>query len=106
MIVDALFNVLEKSIATAAKFQLFEFNDSFTRSQFKQMVEPFLRDIQGRRGITTYSVVCDDSNNPASIIDSNRFVADIFVAPNRSINFIQLNFIATPSGVSFAEYGG
>ena len=104
--VRRLFNVLEKSIATAAKFQLFEFNDSFTRSQFKQMVEPFLRDIQGRRGITTYSVVCDDSNNPASIIDSNRFVADIFVAPNRSINFIQLNFIATPSGVSFAEYGG
>lgn len=104
--VRRLFSVLEKSIATAAKFQLFEFNDSFTRSQFKQMVEPFLRDIQGRRGITTYSVVCDDSNNPASIIDSNRFVADIFVAPNRSINFIQLNFIATPTGVSFAEYGG
>ena len=104
--VRRLFSVLEKSIATAAKFQLFEFNDAFTRSQFKQLVEPFLRDIQGRRGLTSYSVVCDESNNPASVVDSNRFVADIFIAPNRSINFIQLNFIATPTGVSFAEYGG
>jgi hypothetical protein len=104
--VRRLFNVLEKSIATAAKFQLFEFNDSFTRSQFKQLVEPFLRDIQGRRGVTSYAVVCDDSNNTPNIIDSNRFVADIFIAPNRSINFIQLNFIATPTGVTFAEYGG
>jgi len=104
--VRRLFNVLEKSIATAAKFQLFEFNDSFTRSQFKQLVEPFLRDIQGRRGVTSYAVVCDESNNPASIVDSNQFVADIFVAPNRSINFITLNFIATPTGVTFAEYGG
>jgi phage tail sheath protein FI len=104
--VRRLFNVLEKSIATAAKFQLFEFNDSFTRSQFKQMVEPFLRDIQGRRGITSYGVVCDESNNTPTIIDSNRFVADIFVAPNRSINFITLNFTATPTGVTFAEYGG
>jgi phage tail sheath protein FI len=104
--VRRLFNVLEKSIATAAKFQLFEFNDAFTRSQFKQLVEPFLRDVQGRRGITSYAVVCDESNNTPSIIDANRFVADIFVAPNRSINFIQLNFVATPTGVSFAEYGG
>ena len=104
--VRRLFNVLEKSIATAAKFQLFEFNDSFTRSQFKQLVEPFLRDIQGRRGVTSYAVVCDDSNNTPNIVDSNRFVADIFIAPNRSINFIQLNFIATPTGVTFAEYGG
>lgn len=104
--VRRLFNVLEKAIATAAKFQLFEFNDSFTRSQFKQMVEPFLRDIQGRRGVTSYAVVCDDSNNTPNIVDSNRFVADIFVAPNRSINFIQLNFVATPTGVTFAEYGG
>lgn len=104
--VRRLFNVLEKSIATAAKFQLFEFNDSFTRSQFKQLVEPFLRDIQGRRGVTSYAVVCDESNNPPSIVDSNQFVADIFVAPNRSINFITLNFVATPTGVTFAEYGG
>lgn len=104
--VRRLFNVLEKSIATAAKFQLFEFNDSFTRSQFKQLVEPFLRDIQGRRGITSYAVVCDDSNNTPSVVDANRFVADIFVAPNRSINFITLNFVATPTGVTFAEYGG
>jgi hypothetical protein len=104
--VRRLFNVLEKSIATAAKFQLFEFNDAFTRSQFKQLVEPFLRDIQGRRGVTSYAVVCDESNNPPSIVDSNQFVADIFVAPNRSINFITLNFVATPTGVTFAEYGG
>ena len=104
--VRRLFNVLEKSIATAAKFQLFEFNDPFTRSQFKQLVEPFLREIQGKRGISTYAVVCDESNNTPTVIDSNRFVADIFVAPNRSINFIQLNFIATPTGVAFAEYGG
>lgn len=104
--VRRLFNVLEKSIATAAKFQLFEFNDAFTRSQFKQLVEPFLRDIQGRRGITSYAVVCDESNNTPSVVDANRFVADIFVAPNRSINFITLNFVATPTGVSFAEYGG
>jgi hypothetical protein len=104
--VRRLFNVLEKSIATAAKFQLFEFNDAFTRSQFKQLVEPFLRDIQGRRGITSYAVVCDESNNTPSVVDANRFVADIFVAPNRSINFITLNFIATPTGVTFAEYGG
>ena len=104
--VRRLFSVLEKSIATAAKFQLFEFNDAFTRSQFKQLVEPFLRDIQGRRGLTSYSVVCDESNNPPSVVDSNRFVADIFIAPNRSINFIQLNFVATPTGVAFAEYGG
>ena len=104
--VRRLFNVLEKSIATAAKFQLFEFNDAFTRSQFKQLVEPFLREVQGKRGLTSYSVVCDESNNTPTVIDSNRFVADIFVAPNRSINFIQLNFVATPTGVSFAEYGG
>ena len=104
--VRRLFNVLEKSIASAAKFQLFEFNDAFTRSQFKQLVEPFLRDIQGRRGVTSYAVVCDESNNPPSIVDSNQFVADIFVAPNRSINFITLNFVATPTGVTFAEYGG
>lgn len=104
--VRRLFNVVEKSIATAAKFSLFEFNDEFTRTQFKQLIEPFLRDVQGRRGITGYAVVCDESNNTPTIVDSNRFVADIFIAPNRSINFIQLNFVATPTGVTFAEYGG
>lgn len=104
--VRRLFIVLEKAIATAAKFQLFEFNDAFTRNQFRQLVEPFLRDVQGRRGISSYAVICDETNNPPSIVDSNQFVADIFVAPARSINFIKLNFVATPTGVQFAEFGG
>jgi len=104
--VRRLFNVLEKTIATAAKFQLFEFNDAFTRAQFRQLVEPFLREVQGKRGLTSYAVVCDESNNTPSVIDQNQFVADIFVAPSRSINFIRLNFVATPTGVTFAEFGG
>jgi len=104
--VRRLFIVLEKSIATAAKFQLFEFNDSFTRAQFKNLVEPFLRDVQGRRGITDFVVKCDDSNNTGEVIDSNNFVADIFIKPNRAINFITLNFVAARSSVSFSEIGG
>ena len=104
--VRRLFIVLEKAIATAAKFQLFEFNDEFTRAQFRNMTEPFLRDIQGRRGITDFSVVCDDSNNTGDVIDRNEFRADIFVKPARSINFIQLNFIATRTGVAFSEVAG
>ena len=104
--VRRLFIILEKAIATAAKFQLFEFNDEFTRSQFRNLVVPFLRDVQSRRGVTDFKVVCDESNNPGSVIDRNEFVADIYIKPNRSINFIQLNFIATPSGVSFEEVGG
>ena len=104
--VRRLFIVLEKAIATASKYSLFEFNDAFTRSQFRSMVEPFLRDVQSRRGITDFLVKCDDSNNTAEVIDGNRFVADIFIEPARSINFIQLNFIATKTGVSFNEVGG
>jgi len=104
--VRRLFIVLEKAIATAAKFSLFEFNDFFTRQQFKSMVEPFLRDVQSRRGITDFKVVCDETNNTPAVIDSNRFVADIFIKPNRVINFIQLNFIATPTGLDFEEIGG
>jgi len=105
--VRRLFIVLEKSIATAAKFQLFEFNDTFTRAQFRNLVEPFLRDIQGRRGITDFKVVCDEStNNTGEVIDRNEFVADIFIKPARSINFIQLNFVATRTGISFDEVGG
>jgi hypothetical protein len=104
--VRRLFIVLEKAIATAAKYSLFEFNDAFTRSQFRSMVEPFLRDVQSRRGITDFLVKCDESNNTAEVIDGNRFVADIYVKPARSINFIQLNFIATKTGVSFTEVGG
>ena len=104
--VRRLFIVLEKAIATAAKFQLFEFNDVFTRSQFKNLVEPFLRDVQGRRGIYDFRVVCDETNNTDQVIDSNGFVADIFIKPAKSINFIQLNFIATRTGISFEELIG
>ena len=103
--VRRLFIVLEKAIATAAKFQLFEFNDGFTRAQFKNLVEPFLRDVQGRRGVTDFKVVCDESNNTGEVIDRNEFVADIYIKPARAINFIQLNFIATRTGISFEEVG-
>ena len=104
--VRRLFLLLEKAIATAAKFQLFEFNDEFTRAQFRNLVEPFLRDIQGRRGISDFSVVADGTNNTGEVIDRNEFVADIFIKPARSINFITLNFIAFRTGVSFTEVGG
>lgn len=103
--VRRLFNILEKSIATAAKFSLFEFNDEFTRASFRNLVEPFLRDVQARRGIFDFKVVCDDSNNTPVVIDRNEFVADIYIKPARSINFITLNFIATPTGVDFEEIG-
>ena len=104
--VRRLFITLEKAISTASKFQLFEFNDEFTRAQFRNLVEPFLRDVQGRRGITDFSVVCDDSNNTGDVIDRSEFRADIFVKPSRSINFIQLNFVATRTGVAFSEVAG
>tara|TARA_A100000164_G_scaffold317601_1_gene298264 strand:+ start:128 stop:2053 length:1926 start_codon:yes stop_codon:yes gene_type:complete len=104
--VRRLFIVLEKAISTASKFQLFEFNDEFTRAQFRNIVEPFLRDVQGRRGITDFLVVCDTTNNTGEVIDKNEFRADIFVKPNRSINFIQLQFVATRSGVAFEEVVG
>ena len=104
--VRRLFIVLEKAIATAAKYQLFEFNDAFTQAQFRNLVEPFLRDVQGRRGITDFSVVADETNNTGEVIDRNEFVADIFIKPARSINFITLNFIAVRTGVSFSEIGG
>jgi phage tail sheath protein FI len=104
--VRRLFITLEKAISTAAKFQLFELNDEFTRATFRNAVEPFLRDIQGRRGITDFLVVCDGTNNTGEVIDTNRFVADIFIKPARSINFITLNFIATRTGVDFSEVAG
>lgn len=104
--VRRLFIVLQKAISTAAKYQLFELNDEFTRAMFRNMTEPFLREIQGRRGITDFRVVCDETNNTGEIIDSNQFVADIYIKPARSINFITLNFIATRTGVDFAEIGG
>jgi len=104
--VRRLFITLEKAIATAAKYQLFEFNDDFTRAQFRNIVEPFLRDVQGRRGLTDFRVICDESNNTPEVVDGNRFVADIYLKPNRSINFIQLNFVATRTGASFNEIAG
>ena len=104
--VRRLFIVLEKAISTAAKFQLFEFNDEFTRANFRNVIEPFLRDVQGRRGITDFLVVCDETNNPGSVIDRNEFNADIYVKPARSINFITLKFVATRTGVAFEEVAG
>lgn len=104
--VRRLFIVLEKAISTAAKFQLFELNDEFTRAMFRNMTEPFLRDVKGRRGITDFLVVCDETNNTGEVIDANRFVADIYIKPARSINFITLNFIATRTGVEFSEIVG
>lgn len=104
--VRRLFIVLEKAISTASKAQLFEFNDEFTRAQFRNLVEPFLRDVKGRRGVTDFLVVCDETNNTGQVIDANRFVADIFIKPSRSINFITLNFIATRTGVEFSEIAG
>jgi hypothetical protein len=104
--VRRLFITLEKAIATASKFQLFEFNDEFTRANFRNIVEPFLREVQGRRGITDFLVVCDETNNTGEVIDRNEFIAEIFVKPARSINFITLQFIATRTGVSFDEVAG
>ena len=104
--VRRLFIVLEKAVSTASKASLFEFNDEFTRAQFRNMVEPFLRDVKGRRGITDFKVICDGTNNTGTIIDTNKFVADIYVKPARSINYITLNFIATRTGVEFSEIAG
>ena len=104
--VRRLFIVLEKAISTASKFQLFEFNDEFTRANFRNIVEPFLREVQGRRGITDFLVVCDETNNTGEVIDRNEFIAEIFIKPARSINFITLSFVATRTGVAFEEVAG
>ena len=104
--VRRLFIVLEKAISRSAKFSLFEFNDAFTRAQFKNLVTPYLRTIQGRRGITDFLVICDETNNTPAIIDANQFVGDIYIKPARSINFIQLNFVAVGTGVQFSEVVG
>ena len=104
--VRRLFIVLEKAISRAAKSTLFEFNDTFTRAQFVNLVEPFLRDVQGRRGIYDFRVVCDESNNTGEVIDRNEFVGDIYIKPAKSINFIQLNFVAVRTGVDFEEIVG
>ncbi len=104
--VRRLFIVLEKSVSRAARSSLFEFNDQFTRAQFVALIEPYLRDVQGRRGITDFRVVCDETNNTAEVIDRNEFVGDIYIKPARSINFIQLNFVAVRTGVTFDEIVG
>jgi phage tail sheath protein FI len=104
--VRRLFIVLEKSIATAAKYQLFEMNDAFTRSRFKNQIEPFLRMVKGRRGIYDFKVVCDESNNTPYDADTGNFYADIFIKPAQSINFINLNFVAAGGSVSFDEIIG
>lgn len=104
--VRRLFIVLEKSISNAAKSFLFEFNDEFTRTQFRNLVEPFLRDVQGRRGIYDFKVICDETNNTPEVIDSNKFIGDIYIKPARSINYIQLNFVAVRSGIEFSELVG
>ena len=104
--VRRLFIFLEDAISAAAKDQLFEFNDEITRTNFVNIVEPFLRDVQSKRGITDFRVVCDETNNTAAIIDNNEFIADIFIKPARSINFIGLTFVATRTGVSFDEVIG
>ena len=104
--VRRLFLVLERAIGRAARQVLFEFNDEFTRSQFTALIEPFLRDVQGRRGIYDFKVVWDDTNNTGEVIDRNEFVGDIFIQPARSINFIQLNFVAVRTGVDFNEIVG
>jgi len=104
--VRRLFIAIEKSIGEAAKNVMFEFNDEFTRAEFTNIVEPFLRRVKGRRGITDFRVVCDDTNNNQEVIDNNQFVANIFVKPARSINFVQLNFVAVRTGVDFEEIVG
>ena len=104
--VRRLFIYLEDAISAAAKDQLFEFNDELTRTNFVNIIEPFLRDVQSKRGIFDFVVVCDETNNTAAVIDANEFVADIFIKPARSINFIGLTFVATRTGVAFEEVIG
>ena len=104
--VRRLFITIEKAIATASKFLLFELNDEFTRAAFRNAVEPYLREVQGRRGIIDFRVICDESNNTPEVIDSNRFVGTIYIKPSKSINYITLNFVAVRTGVSFEEVIG
>lgn len=104
--VRRLFIVLEKAITRAAKYSLFEFNEEFTRAAFVALIEPYLRDVQGRRGIFAFRVVCDTTNNTPEVIDRNEFIGDIYIKPARAINFIQLNFVAVKTGVAFEEVVG
>jgi phage tail sheath protein FI len=104
--VRRLFITVETVISRAARASLFEFNDDFTRSQFVNLIEPFLRTIKGRRGIYDYQVVCDSTNNTPDVVDANQFIGDIYIKPARSINYIQLNFVAVRTGVEFSEVVG
>lgn len=104
--VRRLFLIMERAIKAAGENVMFEFNDEFTRAEFVNIVEPFLREIKGRRGISDFRVVCDETNNTADVIDNNSFVASIFVKPARSINYVTLNFVATRTGVDFEEVVG
>jgi hypothetical protein len=104
--VRRLFLAIERSIAEAGKQAMFEFNDEFTRAEFVNIVEPFLREIQGRRGITDFRVVCDETNNTPAVVDRNEFIASVFVKPARSINYVTLNFVAVRTGVEFEEVVG
>ncbi len=102
--VRRLFITLRKSISQQAKYLLFEFNDEFTRAQFRNTVEPFMRQVKSRRGVNDYYIRCDSTNNTAEVIDNAEFVGDIFAKPNRSINWIRLNFVAVRNSVAFSEY--
>jgi phage tail sheath protein FI len=104
--VRRLFITIEKAIATAAKYSMFEFNDDFTQAQFRNLVIPYLRDIQGRRGIKKFQVICDGTNNTETVVNAEQFVADMYVQPNRSASKIQLNFIAVDKAVTFTESVG
>ena len=104
--VRRLFLSIERAIAAAAQNAMFEFNDEFTRAEFVNIVEPFLREIKGRRGITDFKLVCDSTNNTAAVIDRNEFIANVFVKPARSINFVTLNFVGVRTGVDFTEIVG
>jgi phage tail sheath protein FI len=104
--VRRLFLTIERAISKAGENVMFEFNDEFTRAEFVNIVEPFLREIQGRRGITDFRLVCDETNNTAEVIDRNEFIASCFIKPARSINYVTLNFVAVRSGVDFEEVVG
>jgi phage tail sheath protein FI len=104
--VRRLFLAIERAIAIAGRSVMFEFNDEFTRAEFVNIVEPFLREIKGRRGITDFRVVCDETNNTGAVVDRNEFIASIFIKPARSINYVTLNFVAVRTGVEFEEVVG
>jgi phage tail sheath protein FI len=104
--VRRLFLVIERAIGEAAKNVMFELNDDFTRAEFTNIVEPFLREVQGRRGITDFRVVCDETNNTSEVVDRNEFIASCFIKPARSINYVTLNFVAVRTGVEFEEVVG